>query len=126
MPTIIKSALPVILLGLLAGCAGGGGYYSSGGYGGGYGYDQPYQPGGYYYAPSAYSYNFSYTDRDYGGVSNYWRYHHQDHNYSGGNDWWRNNHQNHDYGRTYSMNRDQGHWQNPQGQPNWKKKNWSQ
>ncbi len=119
MPTIIKSALPMILIGLLAGCVGGGGYYSSGGYGGG-GYDQPYQPYGYGYgyAPSygysapSYNYSFSYYggDRDYG---------------SGGGNYWRNSNQNHDYGRSYVQNREQDHWQS---QPTWKKKknNWSQ
>jgi len=104
MPTIIKSALPAILVGMLAGCVGGGGYYSSGGYGGGYGY-QPYQPGGYYYAPSSYSYGFSY----YGG--------------GGGNDW-HQHYQDHDSGRTYAVNRDQEHWQHQQNGSSWKKNWW--
>jgi hypothetical protein len=102
MPTIIKSVLPMILIGLLAGCAGGGGYYSSGGYGGGYGY-QPYQSGGSYYTPSSYSYGFS--------------------SYGGGNDW-HHRYQDRDSGRTFAMNRDQGHWQGQQNESNWKKK-WS-
>ena len=102
MPTIIKTALPLVLAGLLAGCAGGGGYYSSGGYGGGYGY-APYQPGGYYYTPSSYGYGFSYNG---GGGGGDWRYRHQDH----------------DFGRTFADNRD--HWQRQQNDSNWQKKKW--
>ena len=103
MPAIIKSALPIVLVGLLAGCVGGGGYYGSGGYGGGYGYE-PYQPGSYYYAPSSYGYGFSYYG---GGGGSYWHQHYQDH----------------DYGRSFTENREQ-HWQGGQGDSGWKKKWW--
>jgi hypothetical protein len=99
MPTIIKSTLPLVLAGLLAGCAGGGGYYSSSDYGGGYGYE-PYPPGGYYYAPSYY--NFSYYG---GGGGGDWRFRHD-----------------RDFGRSFTENRE--HWQRHDNGSNWQKKWW--